>query len=158
MRSTKTLEEKCAERKAQREKDTTLVDENRHLRLEIRKLRKRVKELEASREVFKARAGKMRQKRKGKLPNLERQPGWRKVRSVGTWALWYYPSPGDGWLNMKLVSTARIEGKANYWMGYSLTEGRWARETKGDHAALERDHPDLWAAVGKFIEEQKKWL
>ena len=155
---TKTLEEKCAERKSQRQNAIPLADQVRQLRMENRNLRKRIKELETSRDKFKARAGDPERKRRGTKPNLELQPRWRKVRRVADWALWMDPCPDSKWISLKLISTAYTTGKANYWMGYNHAEGRWSRGDNGEHITLQNNHPELWAMVLKFIEEQKQWL
>jgi hypothetical protein len=57
--------------------------------------------------------------------------------------------PSEGWLSLKLYATSQVRLKANYWLGWSPTAGRFA--FRGDHSALRALRPDLYDAVALVL-------
>lgn len=53
------------------------------------------------------------------------------IAQVEDWCVYKMPSTTDVWLNMKLVSLAPRQRKANFWLGFDLKKRNLARTNDG---------------------------
>ena len=93
----------------------------------------------------------MPRKFKGNTPKAEN--GWRLVHMLpGEDANWsvYYRDSDNGWTGIKLIADCKVLDKGNYWLSWSNTEHRLARNH--DLNTLVAGRPDLYDQINAFCQ------
>jgi hypothetical protein len=69
---------------------------------------------------------------------------WDEIAQVDGWRV-YAQSSGGGWFNVKVVASRPRARKANFWLGWNLSERRMA-DNHG-HRVMAEHYPDLMRSI-----------